>query len=232
MYTLDNFYQSKQWTKLLQVLKLERVNDNGELICWHCGKPITKEYDAIGHHTIYLTEENVNNTEISLNPDLIQFVHHRCHNKIHDKLGWKRREIYLVYGSPMAGKSSYVAEASEPGDLILDIDSIWQCVSGMERYKKPARLNSVVFAVRDFLMDCMKRKLGKWQSAYLIGGYPLISERERICKQLGAREIFIDTSKEECLARLEACTDGRDKKEWQEYIETWWQRYRPNKTPQ
>lgn len=75
MYTLDNFYKSKQWQKLLEVIKLERVNEDGQLICWHCGKPITDKYDAIGHHTIFLTEENVNNSEISLNPELIQMVH-------------------------------------------------------------------------------------------------------------------------------------------------------------
>jgi hypothetical protein len=95
MFTLDTFYKSHEWQKLLAVLKLERVDDDGNLICWHCGKPIVRKYDAIGHHTIFLTDDNVNDAAISLNPELIQFVHHRCHNIIHNKFGYKRKEIWV-----------------------------------------------------------------------------------------------------------------------------------------
>lgn len=223
---LSTFYQSKQWINLVRALKFERLNDNGELICWHCKKPITRKYDAIGHHTIFLTEDNVNDYEISLNPSLIQFVHHVCHNKIHNKLGHTKREVFLVYGSPFSGKSEYVESVRESGDLIVDINRIWQCVSGC-KYEKPARLNAVVFGLRDELLREVKYRVGKWDNAYIIGGYPLISERERLCKELGAREIYIESSKEECLARLEQCNDGRDKNEWKKYVENWWKRYTP-----
>lgn len=228
-FTLDNFYQSGEWSKLLQQIKLDRVNDDGQLICWHCGKPITKAYDCIGHHTIYLTDQNVNDYEISLNADLIQLVHHRCHNKIHNKFGYKRKEIYLVYGSPLSGKSTFVSDNKDDGDLIIDIDSIWECVSGCKRYEKPPRLNAVVFAVRDKLLECVKYRTGKWNNAYIIGGYPLISERERICKEYGAREIFIDCSYDECLSRLELAGD-RNKVEWKKFLDEWWKRYTPHTT--
>lgn len=225
---LSEFYKSKEWENLTRIIKAERVNDDGELICWHCGKPITQKYDCICHHTIFLTEENVKLSEVSLNPNLIQLVHHRCHNKIHEKMGYKRREIYLVYGSPLSGKSSWVSENITEGDLIVDIDSIWQCVSGQPRYIKPQRLNGVVFEMRDRLMDAVKHRLGKWNSAYIVGGFPLISERERIVREYGAREVYIDTPKEECERRLELCTDSRDKDEWQKYIDEWWRRYTPS----
>lgn len=227
MYTLATFYKSKEWEKLIRVLKMERVNDNGELICWHCGKPITRAYDAIGHHTIFLTEDNVNKTEISLNPELIQFVHHKCHNKIHEKLGYTKREIFLVYGSPLSGKTTWVKENMNEGDLLIDIDNIWQCVSGMERYVKPNKLKSVVFGTRDTLMQMVKMRVGRWDNAYIVGGFPLIGERERLCKELGAREIYIESTKEDCLLRLEASEDARDKTEWKKYIEDWWKRFSP-----
>lgn len=229
MYTLDNFYKSKQWQKLLEVIKLERVDESGQLICWHCGKPITDKYDAIGHHTIFLTEENVNNSEISLNPELIQLVHHRCHNLIHNKLGYTKREIFLVYGSPLSGKSSYVQSVSEPGDLIIDVNRIWTCVSGSEK-NKPPKLNSVVFGIRDRLLEMVKYRVGKWDNCYIIGGYPLISERERLCKELGAREIFIDTPKEECLRRLQE-HDDLDLSDYSKYIEDWWRKFKPDSPP-
>ena len=231
MYELATFYKSKQWQKLLSVIKMERLDENGQIICAHCGKPIVNKYDCIGHHTIFLTEENVNDTDISLNPDLIQLVHHRCHNRIHDKLGYTKREIFLVYGSPLAGKSSYVDGIKEAGDLIIDIDRIWVCVSGCPMHEKHPKLNSVVFGVRDLLMDFIKHRVGKWDNAYIVGGFPLISERERICRTLGAREIFIDTPKEICIERLKAC-DDRDQDEYMKYIEDWWRKYGAGMPPE
>lgn len=227
MYTLSNFYKSKEWWNLLQVIKSERLNDSGEIICEHCGKPIVRAYDCIGHHKIALTEENVNDAEISLNPENIALVHHRCHNYIHNKLGYSDRRVYLVYGSPFSGKSSFVKDSMNKGDLVIDIDSIWQCVSGMDRYVKPDRLRSVVFGMRDSLLEMVKYRRGKWLNAYVIGGYPLSGERERLVKELGAIEIFIDTNKDECIRRCLNADDGRYKDEWLPYVLDWWEKYSP-----
>lgn len=219
---LDDFYRSDEWRGLLAQIKLARP----DLICEHCGRPIVKPYDCIGHHKTQLTEANVHDYTISLNPDNVALVHHTCHNEIHERYGFNRREVFLVYGSPLSGKTSYVESVRMPGDLILDMDSIWECVSGCPRYVKPAKLNAVVFAVRDSLIDAVRVRKGQWSRAYIIGGYPLVSERERLAKGLGAREIFIDSSRSECLARLDADKD-RDKEAWARFIDEWWRLYTP-----
>lgn len=227
MYDLFSFYRSDEWRRLLKQLRLERLNDQGEIICDYCGKPITRAYDLIGHHVEELTEENVNDFNISLNPNNIQFVHHRCHNYIHSKLGYSMREVYLVYGAPMAGKCSWVKDNAQEGDLIINIDDIWECVSGCERFTKPNRLKAVVFKVYEALLDAVKYRLGRWNNAYIIGGFPLQSERERLCRDLAAREIFIDASQEECLARL-AADDIRSKIDgYDQFILDWFARYSP-----
>ena len=225
--TLFQFYRSKEWRSLLIQLRQERLDSNGFVTCEYCGKPIVKAYDMIGHHKQELTEENVDDYDISLNPDNVQFVHHRCHNYIHNKLGRTYRGVYLVYGSPLSGKSTWVHDNAEEGDLILDIDRIWACVSGLEEYRKPPRLNAVVFKIRDTILDCVKYRLGRWNNAYIIGGYPLQSERERLTKELNAQEIYIDTPREICEERLETIDDARDKEEWSEYIKAWWSKYSP-----
>ena len=223
--SLYNFYRSKEWTNLLKVLRNERIDAQGNIICEHCGKPIVRAYDCIGHHKIELTEENYTDYNISLNPDNIALVHHKCHNIIHNKLGYAQRQVFIVYGSPLAGKTSYVTGAMNEGDLIIDMDSIWQCVSGCERYVKPNRLKSVVFSVRDNLLESVKYRRGKWLNAYIIGGYPYQAERERLSSELGAREVYIDTDKETCINRLLASEDNRDKAEWTKYINDWWLQY-------
>lgn len=227
-----SFYRGKEWRDLLQRLKQERVNADGQIICEYCGKPIIKAYDMIGHHLIELDEENVNNYDISLNPNNISLLHHRCHNYIHNKLGYSIRQVFIVYGAPLSGKTTFVKDIANVGDLIIDIDSIWQCVSGLPRYNKPNRLKAIVFKVRDSLIECVKYRYGKWDNCYIIGGYPLQSERERLIKELGAREVFINASQSECMARLESIDDGRDRDEWARYIADWFARYTPPEAAQ
>ena len=100
MFTLQTFYRSKEWENLLEQLKLERVNSDGQIICEHCGKPITLKYDCIGHHKIELNDLNVNDYNISLNPDNIMLIHFKCHNKIHERFNGFKQQVYIVYGSP------------------------------------------------------------------------------------------------------------------------------------
>lgn len=227
MYNLTTFYRSKDWTDLMQIIKLKRVDEYGMLICEHCNKPIVAKYDCIGHHIVELTEENVNDVNISLNEDNIMLVHHRCHNIIHNKLGIGCKQVYVVYGSPLSGKNTYVKDCISYGDIVVDMDNIWQCISGQDRYVKPKRLTQNVFDIRNLLIDSIRMRKGNWLNAYVIGGYPLISERERLIKSLGAREIFIDTPKEECIARLQSCND-RDHDEWLRYIDDWWEKFHRN----
>lgn len=227
MITLDNFYTSKAWVKLTHQIRMERVNADGELICEHCGKPIAKKYDAICHHKTALTPANVTDAMISLNPDNIAVVHHVCHNRIHEKFGSVRREVFLVYGPPCSGKSTYVDGVIGKTDLLVDIDLIRKTVSGTKTHTLVPALNPVIFGIRDYLYDSIKTKRGYWKNAYIVGGYPLISERERLCNQLGAREIFIDTPRDECLRRLQASPDGRSIAEWTRFIDQWFDRYTP-----
>ena len=222
--SLYNFYRSREWENLLKVIKLQRADSHGNIICEHCDKPIVRSYDCIGHHVTELTEENYTDYNISLNPVNIKLVHHKCHNIIHNKLYSNNRQVFIVYGSPLAGKSSWVADNMTEGDLIIDLDNIWQCVSGCDRYIKPNRLKPVVFSVRDNLLESVRYRRGKWLNAYIIGGYPYKAERERLIDSLGAREVFIDTPYEECVKRLQSCED-RDKKLWEQYIADWWLQY-------
>ena len=214
MFTLDNFYKSKEWLSLLEQLKLERVNSYGEIICAYCGKPIVKKYDCIGHHEIELTDANVNDYNISLNKENIMLIHHKCHNKIHERFGNLKQKVYIVYGSPCSGKSTWVNDVAYDDDLIVDIDNIWECICNSNKYHKPNRLKANVFGVRDTLIDMIKTRKGMWRNAYVIGTYPLASDRERLSKLLGAELIFIDETRETCLSR--ALND-----EWIKYINDW-----------
>ena len=226
MVTLKEFYHTRKWKEFARLIKLERADDDGNIICDYCGKPIASSYDCIAHHcNTYLTESNVNDATIAFSPDNIQLVHHRCHNLIHEKFGTKRREVYLIYGSPCSGKSTYLEQVMMPGDFIIDLDLMRQCVSGQPRHTIQPQLRSIVFGMRDYLMECVRYRRGKWQRAYIVGGFPLQAERERICDETGAVEIFIDTPKDVCISNLEKNPNHRDVEAWKGFIDEWWSRY-------
>lgn len=219
MQTLKTFYKSKKWERLTERLRLERVNQQGELICEHCGKPIIKKYDCIAHHKIELNEENVNDYSISLNPDNIELIHFKCHNDLHQRFSSSiKPKVYLVYGSPCAGKSSWVNEVAARDDLILDMDRIWEAICNSDRYHKPNRLKANAFGLRDAIIDQVRTRTGMWRNAYIIGGYPLRSDRDRLCDLLRAEPVFIEASEAECLSR--AKTD-----DWKYFIHEWFDSY-------
>lgn len=219
MFTLNNFYKSKEWLDLLEQLKLERVNSEGEIICEHCGRPIVKKYDCIGHHKIELTEANVNNYDISLNKENIILIHFKCHNQIHERFGYEPpKKVYIVYGSPCSGKSTWVHENATKDDLVLDIDKIWECVSVCDKLHKPNRLKANVFGVRDTLLDQIRTRTGQWKKAFVVGGYPLLMDRQRLADRLGAELIYIECDKEVCISRAK-------NKEWISYIDEWFDMY-------
>ena len=218
--TTAEFYRSKAWEKLIATLKLERLDADGNIICAYCGRPIVRKYDCIAHHRIELTDDNVNDPTISLNPDNIDLIHFRCHNLIHRRFEGFYQQVYLVYGPPCAGKTTWVDSVANSDDLIIDIDRIWECLCNSDRYHKPNRIKSNVFGVRDALIDMVKVRKGMWRNAYIIGTYPLRTDRDRICSQLRAREIFIYESKEDCMGR------ASDEK-WKQYINDWFDDYVP-----
>lgn len=219
MFTLKSFYKSKEWVDLLQVLKLERLVQ-GKLICEHCGKEIVKAYDCIGHHVIELNDTNVNDYSISLNPDNIKLIHFKCHNLIHQRFEGFRQQVYIVYGSPCSGKTTWVNNVAFNDDLIVDMDSIWEAICKSDKYHKPNRLKSNAFGIRDTLLDMIKCRRGMWRNAYVIGTYPLVSDRERLADSLGAEIIFINTDKDTCLNR---CVNDN----WINYVNEWWELYTP-----
>lgn len=226
---LADFYRSKAWEKFIRCLADERTDENGVLWCAHCNKPIIFKYDRIAHHcNTFLTLANVNDATIALNPENIAFVHHRCHNEIHERFGFGKpqapriKKVYVIHGSPCSGKSTYVESVAGPGDIILDMDAIWACISGGTdgHACRDGRLTHNAFRVRDCILDMIKTRYGDWNNAYIIGGYPRIMERERMATIYGAECIHIDTPKEVCMQRA-----SLRPKEWAGYIENYFETY-------
>lgn len=220
---IQTFYASRAWRTFRMTLIAERGNQ-----CQNCGRTIARASDIIGHHLVELTPENVHDHAISLNPDLVELVCFDCHNRDHGRFGHHvQKRVYLVYGPPLAGKKTFVRQQKKRSDLIVDMDLLYAAVSGLPEYDKPDSLFTNVIGIHDHLIDNIRTRMGKWHTAWVIGGYADKFKRERLADELGAELVFIDVSREECLARLEA--DERlqyRRPEWRGYIDKWFETYR------
>lgn len=217
MDKIHSFYCRKPWRDLSYRLKVERGGQ-----CGRCGwQAVTKDdfRRLIGHHKAELTENNVDNVNISLNPDFIEIICLDCHNQEHRRFG-HQKHVYIVWGSPLSGKTSAVHEMMRYGDIVMDIDRLWSAITMQPEYNKPDNCRFNIFAIRDNLLDQIKTRYGQWYDAYVIGGYPERSERERLVQTLGAELVYCESTRDECLSR---CANRPSA--WTEYVNKWWDKF-------
>jgi hypothetical protein len=220
MDKLTAFYTGRAWRDLALRLKIERGGR-----CERSGRIFTDLSRLCGHHKIELTEENVGDASVSLNPQNIEIISFEEHNREHRRFGYKRK-TYIVWGSPLSGKTTTVRQIMRRGDIVMDIDALWQAVSFQPEYIKPDGLRFNVFRLRDSLLDQIYTNYGNFCDAYIIGGYPDKYERERLAGRYGAELIYCESAKEECIDRVLAA--GRPS-EWAKYVNDWWYIYERTK---
>ena len=209
MNTIHDLYVSPEFKKLRALLMNERVDGQGLLMCEYCHKPIVLPYDCIAHHKTEVTMANLHDASVTLNPENIMLVHHKCHNRIHKRFGRVIRKVYMVWGAPRSGKTTYVDGIKERSDLVIDLDEIWKSI-GDKVLDKPNELKPVVFKVRDSLYESVLMRVGSWENAYIITTRPDV----RVADKLGAELIFIPSERERCLERC-------DNNAWRGYVNDW-----------
>jgi len=223
---LDNFYKSDAWINFRELYIVKRIKKENGSYCDYCGKSIDSSSDTELHHVEELTPDNYQDPLIALNEDNIKQLHKGCHNSYHKHAKQKAKRAFIVYGPPCAGKNYYVNNRLWPGDIIVDMDSLYQAVSGRPRYDKPDILLFTILNLQDHLFDVIETRNGKWDNAWIIGGYPDKYKRERLAKRLGAEIIYIETTQEECISRLVLDPERSHRiKEWSKYIAKWFDNY-------
>ena len=81
------FYASRAWKECRESY-IHKVQG----LCERCLKRGKVVPGKILHHTNYLTPENINDPQVSLNHEHLEFVCHDCHNDEHMSLGEPVRE--------------------------------------------------------------------------------------------------------------------------------------------
>lgn len=240
------FYKSKAWLKCREAYIADRILIDGG-ICEICREKPGEEL----HHDKEIEVTNIDNYDITLNPNNLKWVCKDCHFAVHKQRimeGFERKKIkpvltdgiwfddkgevhqqerFIVYGAPASGKSTYVRKHKVKGDLILDLDLIKQAISMCDKTSAPDNLINIVLAIRDTVYGLIENSAVDSKHIWIIGALPNKKERTDLAQRLNAQLIFINAEYNECLARANSDTERKDKVKQEWLIKKWFESYQP-----
>ena len=110
--------------------------------------------------------------------------------------------VYLVYGSPCSGKSTYIKEHMKRGDLICDADLLYGAISQQNQHDAELYTHEVACKLDRALKDIIRDREGNWGDAYVVS---LANTDERLkadMERVNADEaVFIGTPFDVCMER-------------------------------
>jgi len=233
------FYKSKAWQDCREAYFVSRHG-----LCELCNKPGEEV-----HHKIFLTPENINDPNISLNWDNLQVLCKTCHNAVHEKAYEMHRQkqhrnrsvannlcfdedgniiekknVFIIWGPPASGKTTYVKEHKGKYDIVVDLDSIMAALCMTEGKDRTEDALPFALEVRELLFSLIAQRKYYFETAWIIAGLPEKKRREELAKRLRAELIHIDTPKEVCLARARADDERKDKQTQYRIIEKYFEK--------
>ena len=110
--------------------------------------------------------------------------------------------VYLIYGSPCSGKTTYINEHIKDNDIVCDVDLIYQAIGNHDAHDADLYVHEVALMLKNNLLDIIRDRMGGWSDAYVVSlantKEKLQTEKERIKAD---KCIFIDTPYEVCMER-------------------------------
>lgn len=239
-------YASKAWKQCRDAYAAYKHG-----VCERCGAPGEEV-----HHKTYLTPGNVNDPEIVFGWKNLELLCRTCHNSEHEKHkalkhGRPAREadvrimfdengqpvprgrVIVVWGCPSSGKSTYVRERMKHMDIIVDLDAILYCFTGLtNKTDNPADVADylpAMLAMRAAVYKAVKDGLPGVRTAWIVAGLPKKADRQQMTMTFpNADFVFVAASLEECLAHMEADNRQTDKERQRRIISNWFRNFEPD----
>lgn len=241
----EAFYGSKAWRRCRDAYVADRVLVDGGM-CESCREKAGEEL----HHIRELTVANIGDPEVTLNHDNLAWLCRDCHFKAHRELiarslrrkragslvneaGYyfdengeiRQAKVYIVYGSPASGKTSYVRKHRREGDLVVDLDLIKQAISMQGGKDAPDNLLEVALAMREAAYGMIESRVADCRTSWVVASLPERAERLALAERLGAELVYIDATYGECIKRAMADPERRDVVGQLYLIDRWWERF-------
>lgn len=140
--------------------------------------------------------------------------------------------INIVSGPPGSGKTTYVLKNKKRGDVVIDIDLLFQAFTGLPMYDKPEALLgfSIELKRAAILQACYFHVVHMVSNVWVVVGGAKIEDRYGITGQYIPEHVYIlNPSAEECVKRI-ASDDRRSSRLglWRRLIRQWKMQYEPH----
>ena len=133
--------------------------------------------------------------------------------------------VYLIWGAPASGKTTYVKQHMQDGDMVVDLDLIKQSLSMMSKTDTWDTLLEVVLSIREHLYDLIEKRRVK-SDVWVISGLPERDKREEVIKKIKAdKVIHIKATEKECIERAKNDIERTDKQKQMQIIHKWFNKY-------
>lgn len=110
--------------------------------------------------------------------------------------------IYLIFGSPCSGKSTYIKEHMTENDIVCDVDLIYGAISTHDPHDADAVVYDTALQITKQLKEIILNREGEWEDAYVVSTANTKEKIELAKKEVNADKcIFINTPVEICLER-------------------------------
>ncbi len=131
----------------------------------------------------------------------------------------KRPGLTLVAGPPCGGKSMYARGHAQPGDLVLDSDSLYEAFGG-DRYANSEEHRPFVWAAFFAVVAEQRKQLDAGFRLWVVQCAPGRETRDRYREMNGAEVVVLETPIEVCLDRAKDRPPA-----WGGFIRDWWSAY-------
>lgn len=246
------FYKSPAWRRARQdYIDSRKAIDGG--VCELCGEEPGNEV----HHKIFLRPENIDDENITLNPKNFMLLCGDCHKREHDaarriaQLNAKQRDgkkgvlfngayyyddngelqpfrVFVVWGAPGSGKTTYVREQMQQGDVVIDLDLIGRALSMADKTDVPRNVERIAYDIRDYLYSRIAQRTLDAKRVWVIAGLPKYEQRHKVANQLKAELVFIEATFQECYSHILHDDERQDKALQLAIIEKWFRDYEPD----
>lgn len=135
--------------------------------------------------------------------------------------------VIIVWGAPASGKTTYVREHMQPGDLVIDLDLIKQSISMAGKTAAADSLLPVALSVRDHLYSLVAQRSINCETVWVVSCLPRHEERCELADRLRATDnVFVEASEQECIDRALRDQERRDKGLQLRIIRNWFNEFR------
>ena len=130
-------------------------------------------------------------------------------------------KVTIICGPPASGKTTYVKNNMQIGDLVVDLDAIRCAIGFTEKDQQTESLLSAARQVRDFLYSLIENNQIDVEQCWIIACLPCSEDRELLQKRFNAKLICMNVSEEECIYRAMHDPERINKGRQIEIIQEW-----------